>query len=314
VVKLFRRFGILTIASVILLIFVGGFVRATGSGMGCPDWPKCFGQWIPPTEIGQLPINYQEIYGAKLKGEVVFNPTKTWIEYINRLIGVLVGFFIMLTAYFSFRVYYRTTYKSIFYYSFLAFVLVVFEGWLGSKVVSTELHPLLVTIHMLVSLFILAFLVFAILKTYYIENRLPFINSSRSISFLYILGIAFMIGQICFGTQLREGIDAAQKVLGDENRATWVNSIYGKMLFHGGLSLIILILSFLGLRSLRKENIEIRNLSKAVFGFVCFSIISGGILGFAGFPAFAQPIHLVLSVCIITLMFVVIFLLNPEII
>jgi heme a synthase len=314
VIKLFRRFGLLTIASVILLILVGGFVRATGSGMGCPDWPKCFGQWIPPTHIGELPPNYQEVYGAKLKGEVIFNPTKTWIEYINRLIGVLVGFFILLTAFFAYRVYFKTNYKSIFWYSFFAFLLVVFEGWLGSKVVSSELHPLLVTIHMLVSLVILAFLVFAILKTYFVEGKLPIINASREKSFLMVLGIAFMIGQICFGTQLREGIDAAQKILGDESRATWVDSIFGKMLFHGGLSLVILAISVFAMKVFSNENTKIKNLLKSLVALVCFSIISGGILGFAGFPAFAQPIHLVVSVLIITLMFVIIFLLNPEII
>jgi heme a synthase len=304
----------MTIASVILLILVGGFVRATGSGMGCPDWPKCFGQWVPPTEIGQLPPNYQEIYGAKLKGEVIFNPTKTWIEYVNRLIGVLVGFFILLTAFFAYRVYFKTEYKSIFWYSFLAFILVVFEGWLGSKVVSTELHPLLVTIHMLVSLVILAFLVFAILKTYYIEHKLPLANVSREKTFLMFLGIGFMVAQICFGTQLREGIDAAQKVLGDANRASWVDSIYGKVLFHGGMSFIILLIVTLAMRAFKNENQKIQRLLKSLLGLVCLSITSGGILGFAGFPAFAQPIHLVMSVLIIVLMFVVLFLLNPEII
>jgi heme a synthase len=87
----FRTFGIISLVSIYLLILAGGIVRSTGSGMGCPDWPKCFGRMIPPTQASELPFNYQEIYKEKLHGQVEFNPTKTWIEYLNRLLGALTG-------------------------------------------------------------------------------------------------------------------------------------------------------------------------------------------------------------------------------
>ena len=103
-----------------ILILAGGVVRCTGSGMGCPDWPKCFGMYIPPTSVDQLPENYEKIFvegrikknerlssvlsffglnklSEKIKNDPEikkgesFNVFKTWTEYINRLIGALVG-------------------------------------------------------------------------------------------------------------------------------------------------------------------------------------------------------------------------------
>jgi len=118
--KTFIRLNWLALILVYLVIIAGSVVRTTGSGMGCPDWPKCFGQWVPPTSESQLPENYREIYGDKRVAkvekfarflsvigmsetaeriqkdpqtyeELPFNAGSTWTEYINRLMGFLAG-------------------------------------------------------------------------------------------------------------------------------------------------------------------------------------------------------------------------------
>ena len=140
----FQRFGTITLISLYVLILAGGIVRSTGSGMGCPDWPKCFGQLVPPTHISELPFNYQEIYKEKLHGEVLFNPTKTWIEYLNRLMGALTGLFMATTLALSIK-----KGRSVFLPTLAAFLLVMANAVLGKYVVDSFLLPGVVTMHML---------------------------------------------------------------------------------------------------------------------------------------------------------------------
>ncbi|MEO6977888.1 MAG: COX15/CtaA family protein, partial [Mucilaginibacter sp.] len=112
----FQKINLATIILLFILILAGGVVRSTGSGMGCPDWPKCFGRYIPPTSVNELPKDYKQKYvaGRLAKNQRFaktldvfgysdlakriredrsilvpedFNAAKTWTEYINRVIG-----------------------------------------------------------------------------------------------------------------------------------------------------------------------------------------------------------------------------------
>jgi len=159
----FRRLGMITVAAVYCLILIAGAVRATGSGMGCPDWPTCFGQWIPPTQESQLPDNYQQIYAERGYANTTFNAKKTWIEYSNRLVGVLIGILIFLTMLASRH--FRTTDNLVTKLSVAAFLAVVFQGWLGSRVVASNLHPGMVTVHMLLAQVIVATLIWAVMRS-----------------------------------------------------------------------------------------------------------------------------------------------------
>src|SRR5690606_35165131 len=149
------KFSLVTVIAVYFLILVGGVVRSTGSGMGCPDWPKCFGSWVPPTSVAQLRDNYQamnskkrdeknerlvamlQTLGFNKKAEEIkndksilieqeFNPTKTWIEYVNRLLGAVIGILIIGTFLYSLPLWKLD--RSVVILSFFNIVLVIFQG------------------------------------------------------------------------------------------------------------------------------------------------------------------------------------------
>jgi cytochrome c oxidase assembly protein subunit 15 len=312
--KVFRKLGFWTIGAIYFLILVGGIVRATGSGMGCPDWPKCFGTWVPPTDISQLPSNYKEIYGEKLKGEVEFNVTKTWIEYINRLVGVAIGFLVFGSFVSSF-ISFRKKDKTIVFLSLLATILVAFEGWLGSKVVSSELHPVMITLHMILSLIIVLILLYAVARSYNYVIKVEELVDKSSLSFLVSAAIFLTIGQVLLGTQVREVVDKVANAMGDVLRNEWTANLGGKFQMHAYFSILIVFINFLIFYKIKKSVVEKGLLSKfadALLITIGIELLSGLSLAYLGFPRLMQPIHLTLGTLAIGIQFVIFLFINKE--
>jgi len=234
----FRNFGIATITAVFFLIFVGGLVRSTGSGMGCPDWPKCFGQYVPPTDISQLPSDYKTQFAVNGKEIADFDTFKTWTEYVNRLIGVVIGILIFLTIVFSYP-YLKTQNKKIFWLSFLAFILVGFEGWIGSKVVSTDLAVSLISIHMLLALAIVGLLIYTITSSQ--SFVIVQLQENKWIKPLLLFTIIISIVQTISGTQVREMVDEVAKRI--DNRFLWIEELGNMFKFHRSWSILNLLVS-----------------------------------------------------------------------
>ncbi len=289
----FRRFGILTIASVFFLIFIGGLVRSTGSGMGCPDWPKCFGQWIPPSDISELPLDYKTKFAVAGKEIADFDAFKTWTEYYNRLIGVVIGLFVFLTVIFALP-YLKSTNKKIFWLSFLAFILVGFQGWIGSIVVSTDLATYMITIHMLIALIIVALLIYTVSASQdfviYQINPLPGLKT-----LIWVLLIIAIV-QTVSGTQVREAIDEIAKRI--DNRWVWTDNAGNIFLMHRSWSWFSLLISIYMMLQFKKIFLRESILYKASLALVllmCTQALSGAVLANLGFPSQFQSIHLTLG-------------------
>lgn len=293
----FRRIGIMTIFAVYFVILVGGIVRASGAGMGCPDWPTCFGQWIPPTEESQLPANYHEIYAQRGYENTQFNPVKTWTEYTNRLVGVTIGFLIFLTAWSS-RIYLKTD-KTIFYLAVSVFFLVGFQGWLGSTVVASNLKPFMITLHMLLALFIVALLIYTIARSQRdfiarIDTRvLP-----AKFKTVLIVAMIMTLLQVAMGTQVREAVDFIAHEHAYIERQYWRDDFPVIFYIHRSFSSIILFTNLWLVwkihQSFDKKSLLFRiGLSLALL--VVTAVIAGITLDRLGVPPIAQPIHLLMA-------------------
>ncbi len=303
----YRRVAMITLIAVYFLFLVGASVRASGAGMGCPDWPTCFGQWIPPMSESELPANYQEIYAERGYAETRFNVVKTWTEYFNRLVGATIGLLIFATAWVSWPL--RKYDRSIVSASVAAFFMVGFQGWLGAKVVSSNLQPGMITIHMLMALAIVGVLIFAMAQARRgIMAAQPISDIHPSFEKWLYAVMFFTLCQVALGTQVREMTDFISKAQGEALRSDWIQAMPWFFYVHRSFSAIVLFsnlwLGWLLFRSLGIQH-TLTKLTFTMIGVISIAILSGATLGHLGMPAFVQPTHLLASALLFGLQFLI---------
>lgn len=291
----FIRLGIVTVLAVYLLIFVGGVVRASGSGMGCPDWPTCFGRLIPPLSEADLPADYHQRYLGY--GDNAFNVLKTWTEYLNRLLGVAIGGLILGTLIRAHPL--RRRFPVVFRLATAAFLLVGFQGWLGSRVVASELKPVLISAHMGVAFLIVLLLLLAV--TLAARDRLPTADWLRlGARWQKVLGLALGLTllQMTMGTQIREAIDGITNAGLIAERSIWRDQFPLIFYVHRSFSSIILFtnlwIAYRLMQAMPRGSV-FRWVAYLLAGLVSAAVLSGITLDRLGFPAMAQPLHLLLA-------------------
>lgn len=283
----FLRLSFITTAATYLLIFIGGLVRVSGAGLGCPDWPKCFGRWIPPVSPMELPANIDPS---------LFNFTLAWIEYFNRLCGVIVGLLILATAIMAVAKYHK--FPKIFYPSIAAAILVAFQGWHGGEVVVSHLQPIIVSVHMGLALIIVSLMIYVTQQAFYIEN--PKVSEGTWYppkSHVWI-GIVWLvtIGQIIIGTQVKSSVENLEQKFPLLNSTEILDKIQATTLLHTAVGLLTLSLVwFIGSRILRNSKNTSPIVSKTIWGMMVLSVIEiviGLSLMLIGIPPLLQVFHL----------------------
>lgn len=332
--KRFIRLNLITIIVTLLLILAGGIVRSTGSGMGCPDWPKCFDQYVPPTSASQLPADYKEKYVAErvAKNErfaktlekmgkahladsirhdesiltpETFNVAKTWTEYLNRLMGAITGFLLLGLVVYSLA--YRKTAKRIVVLSILNVVIVGFQAWLGSIVVSTNLMPWVVTVHMLLALVILAILVYSYNYALQMQKQTTVIMSNIVwLKVLALVSVALSTLQIVLGTEVREAIDAIAKAMMYNDRGSWVIKVGDTFSYHRDVAVLVLIVNLVIYKIVKDrfngKTIALR-VGNAIAIVLIIQLLTGLLLSNFALPPYAQALHILFSTVLFTLQY-----------
>lgn len=311
----FIRFNWISLVLIYLVVIAGSFVRITGSGMGCPDWPRCFGQWVPPTEKSQLPSDYKDIYAHKraqkiekfanflgkigfkdvaekikedksLLVEQDFNAKKTWTEYGNRLVGFLAGNAVLI-VFLWILIYYRQ--RNLILLAGFNLVFLSFEAWFGSIVVATNLVPWTITVHLFFALVIIGLQLIILRK----------ISPKQSTNLLmepllkWLIFFCFIITffQMFLGTQVREYIDELTKL--GFGRESWSDQLGTSFLIHRSFSwLVLAILTFIAWKNERGQKLTILRTS---YILLALELLSGVLLAYANMPGLVQTSHLVFA-------------------
>ena len=303
---------------VYLVIIAGALVRMTGSGMGCPDWPKCFGYYIPPTEEKELlytigkeyskgqviikneallvakdhfvaPTNFESTHWEKYTKHdyAIFNPFHTWVEYLNRLVGALAGIACIIALFFSFG--YWKENKKLFFYSLLICFLMGFQAWLGKTVVDSVLNPYKITTHMLAALLIVAVQLYVI---YSVQDTKRTKIVDTEFKWVLFVALGLTILQIIFGTQVRESVDTVVET--GLPKEVWLQNPKGGFYTHRSFSILIVCANaFLFWRN-RKLDLGFTKMN-GVIALLCVEILSGIVMYYFNFPFGTQTIHVVIA-------------------
>lgn len=218
--------------------------------------------------------------------EADFNATKTWVEYVNRLVGVVIG--LLIIALFVVAIPLRANIPSLFYGASALLVLVLFQGWFGSIVVSTNLTPWTVTIHMFLAIVMGLLLVWLVQRAGEGNAALP-----GSMKPWLLAGMAGFVVQIFLGTNVRAALDRLAAAAVD--RAQWISASGMDFIIHRSFSWVLILLQVGIYFKLRKSGAEKASYLVSILLILC-SLLTGAAMAYFQVPALMQPLHLLVAI------------------
>ena len=273
----FQKLAAATVMTAILLVTIGVIVRVTGSGLGCPDWPLCHGQVIPP-----------------------LNDPKAWIEWVHRTVAVIIGFEVIGLALLAFRD--LRGRRTLVGATVAAVLLVVFQAWLGKETVRLGNSGESVTAHLASAMALVGLLVWILARSLY-PARLTGQGSQR-FTLIAALGAGSVYALLLFGSQVTATSQwivfpdwplmngTLFPTLTDANSAhvlhRWVAAIVG----------LIVAAVFIAAWRLRPRTRPIVRLAAVAALLFPIQAVIGGVQILSGLPGWAQTLHLAVAAVI----------------
>lgn len=174
----------------LLVIILGAYVRLSDAGLGCPDWPGCYGKLIVPEGSTNQIEEMNQAYPER-----PFEKDKAWKEMLHRYLAALLGFCILI---FSFFTWVKPEFYKIRFYSSALLALVLLQGLLGMWTVTLLLKPVIVMLHLMGGLTILSLLYWQMLRQ---QSAVGFFKSEGNKKLLpfVAVGIIILFCQISLG-------------------------------------------------------------------------------------------------------------------
>ncbi len=274
----FQKLAALTLGTAILMVVVGVIVRATDSGLGCPDWPLCYGQLLPP-----------------------LGDSKAWIEWTHRTLAAIIGFEILGLAILALRA--RRDRRSLLWPSLGAVGLVGFQAWLGRETVRLGNSGESVTAHLAAAMVLVGLLVFVTVRAAYPES-LPSRGGSQRFTLLAAFTATATFALLLFGSAVTATgtwnvfpdwplmggtlVPALTELTSAHVLHRWVAALVG---------VFIAVLAILAWRTQRDRRSLVR-LAVGVAVLYAIQVVVGGLQILTQLDGWAQTLHLALAAVI----------------
>lgn len=325
----FQKLATGALVSVLVLMFAGAIVRVTGAGMGCPDWPTCWGCLIPPTKIEQVDFAKLPIERFQKKAERMgrdpnaitveslrkeFNPRHVWTEFLNRLSSLPVGFFSLATFIAAF--WQRDKRPRVFWMAFTSLGVVLVNAWMGARVVYSGLTPAVLTTHLALAMSLLGSLAYCAWRGTDHPWRIQMDAAPLAkMRWLVTVLLLVVVAEGILGTQVREMTDELAKTHVNAARSSWAHELEGSWVYlvHRSFSWAVLGVTIWAWRvTKRHRDGGAGRVERVVLGIVTAQMVLGVVMAQIHIYSWVQVLHVGLAAILLTFVWLWRFGLSAE--